>query len=190
MGVETLKRTTTGGRRGKAARPPAQVEKPPVRKRRPRSGPAAVPERSPTVEELDQSEVHSIVGYALRRAQTAVYQDYARTVAELDVRPAQYAALSLVVANPGMSQSTLAQAMGIDRSGAVALIDALEEKGLAMRVQSPADRRTHAIMPTRAGENMLEELRVRVREHDRRVTAKLSSEERDLLVGLLRRIYE
>jgi DNA-binding MarR family transcriptional regulator len=131
-----------------------------------------------------------IVGYALRRAQFSVYQDYARTIGDLDVRPAQFAAMALIDANPGLSQTALAAAMGIDRSGAVTLIDALEERGLAVRMPSRTDRRTYAIMLTAPGQALLSRLIERVVDHDRRMTAALSAEERLQLIGMLRRLYD
>ena len=73
-----------------------------------------------------------IVGYRLRRAQVVVYQDYVRTVGSLDIRPSQFAAMTIIGANPGLSQTTLASTMGIDRSGAVILIDALEGTQIEM----------------------------------------------------------
>lgn len=131
-----------------------------------------------------------IVGYRLRRAQVVVYQDYVRTVSSLDIRPSQFAALTIIGANPGLSQTTLATTMGIDRSGAVILIDALEDKGLAARVPSPVDRRTYAIMLTEAGQVTLARLKELVGEHDRRVTACLSESERAQLNDLLLRLYQ
>lgn len=131
-----------------------------------------------------------IVGYRLRRAQVLVYQDYVRTVGSMDIRPAQFAALTIIGANPGLSQTTLATTMGIDRSGAVILIDALEEKGLAARVPSPVDRRTYAIMLTEQGRATLVKLKSLVKQHDDRVTACLSPQERTQLSDLLLRLYQ
>lgn len=131
-----------------------------------------------------------IIGYALRRAQFSVYQDYTRTIGDLDIRPAQFAAMALIDANPGLSQTALAAAMGIDRSGAVTLIDALEDRGLAVRMPSQNDRRSYAIMLTALGQSTLSRLIDRVVEHDRRMTAALSAEERLQLIGMLRRLYE
>ena len=138
---------------------------------------------------IDMDILNGIVGYSLRRAQWAVYQDYARTVGELDMRPAQFAALSIIGANPGLSQTTLAATMGIDRSGAVTLIDALEDKTLARRVPAPNDRRTYAIVLTPEGQEMLIRLKDLVAQHDARVTQSLSESERLLLIELLQRLY-
>lgn len=130
-----------------------------------------------------------IIGYTLRRAQYAIYQNFAETVGAMDVSPAKFAAMTIIGANPGLNQSTLAATMGIDRSGAVALIDALEKKNYAMRVQSPNDRRTHAIVLTATGTAALDELKRLVRKHDLEVTKMLSAQERKQLKDLLRRIY-
>lgn len=148
---------------------------------------AATPQFTPASMNLDILD--HIVGYRLRRAQVVIYQDYVRTVGSLDIRPAQFAAMTIIGANPGLSQTTLAATMGIDRSGAVILIDALEGRGLASRVPSPTDRRTYAIMLTEKGQQTLEELKRRVSEHELRVTSQLSDDERVLLRELLRRIY-
>lgn len=142
---------------------------------------------APSNMELDILD--DIVGYRLRRAQVVVYQDYVRTVGTLDIRPSQFAAMTIIGANPGLSQTTLASTMGIDRSGAVILIDALEGKGLASRIPSPNDRRTYAIMLTEAGQKTLAELKRLVSEHELRVTGQLSDAERTLLRDLLLRIY-
>ena len=44
------------------------------------------------------------LGYVVRRAQLWIFQDFIRTMAEVDVRPAQYSVLLVIEANPGLSQ--------------------------------------------------------------------------------------
>jgi DNA-binding MarR family transcriptional regulator len=154
----------------------------------PKADEMPVPSGAPPGVELGMLD--DIVGYSLRRAQVVVYQDYVRTVGSLDVRPAQFAAMTIIATNPGLSQSMLATTMGIDRSGAVILIDALEAKNFARRVPSPTDRRTYAIVLTEAGQAMLARLKEKVAEHDRRITHRLSEQERTQLGDLLRRLYQ
>ncbi len=141
------------------------------------------------VPSMELDILDDIVGYRLRRAQVVVYQDYVQAVGSLDIRPSQFAAMTIIGANPGLSQTTLAATMGIDRSGAVILIDALEGKGLASRIPSPNDRRTYAIMLTEAGQKTLAELKQRVAEHEMRITAHFTEEERVVLRDLLYRLY-
>ena len=159
-----------------------------VKGRKPKASAGDLPPAPTTGLALDMLD--DIVGYRLRRAQVVVYQDYVRTVGSMDIRPSQFAALTIIGANPGLSQTTLATTMGIDRSGAVILIDALEDKGLAARVPSPVDRRTYAIMLTEQGQITLARLKELVGEHDRRVTSCLSDAEREQLNDLLLRLYQ
>lgn len=137
----------------------------------------------------DVGMLEDIVGYPLRRAQTAVYQDYLRAMAEHGIRPAQFAALVIAGKSPGLTQSALAAAMGIDRSGSALLIDALEKKGLVARIPSAVDRRSYAIMLTVRGQGMLDRMKDLVREHDDRVCTRLTPEERATLIALLKRLY-
>ncbi len=66
--------------------------------------------------------------------------------------------LSLIAANPGRSQSTLADRAGLNKSALVGIIDQLEQRGLAERVRSSSDRRRYQVKVTPAGEEMIETL--------------------------------
>jgi DNA-binding MarR family transcriptional regulator len=129
-----------------------------------------------------------LVGYHLRRAQIAVFQDFAREMASFGVTPGQFGVLQVVAANPGLSQSELAKAIGVDRSTVVAVIDRLEEQDLVVRAPSPTDRRSHALQLSETGRRLVEELVPRVRRHEERIAASLSPRERSRLIELLRRI--
>ncbi len=72
-----------------------------------------------------------LLGYRLRLAQRAVFRDFASSVAELS--PGRAGMLLLVEANPGVTQSRLADAVGLDRSTMVGVIDALEARDLIER---------------------------------------------------------
>ena len=93
----------------------------------------------------------SIVGYPLRRAQIAVFEDFARRFAALDLTPAQYSTLVAIGDNPGRNQSEIAAALGIQRPNFVAMMDELERRGLAERMRSGADRRSNALGADRGG---------------------------------------
>lgn len=105
---------------------------------------------------LDLSGLTSIVGYPLRRAQIAVFEDFARRFAALDLTPAQYSTLVAIGDNPGRNQSEIAGALGIQRPNFVAMMDELQRRGLAERTRSGADRRSNAVALTSAGRALLE----------------------------------
>jgi DNA-binding MarR family transcriptional regulator len=130
----------------------------------------------------------SLVGYHLRRAQIAVFQNFARTMAELAVTPGQFGVLEVIANNPGLSQTELARAIGIDRSTMVAVIDGLEGRGLVVRAPAPSDRRSYALRLSDEGEQAIVAMRERVRAHEADIARDLSPAEQRTLVDLLRRI--
>jgi DNA-binding MarR family transcriptional regulator len=129
-----------------------------------------------------------LIGYQLRRAQVAVFQHFADAFRELDITPGQLGTLVLVHANPGLSQSALGAALGIDRSTVVPLIDRLEARELVVRARSPTDRRSHALRLGPAGEQLLAEAERRVRAHEDAIAHRLSEAERRTLIELLAKI--
>ena len=137
---------------------------------------------------LDRAPLTGLLGYGLRRAQLRAFQDFAETMAPFDLSPGQLGVLLLVDANPGLNQSALAKAMGLDRSTIVAVIDRLEGRGLLRRAPSPDDRRSHALGLTDAGGDFLEQVGPHLRRHEETLAAGLSASERRTLTGLLNRI--
>ena len=131
-----------------------------------------------------------MLGYHLRRAQVAAFQSFAETVNEPDITPGRLGVLAIVAANPGLSQTELANALGIDRSTMVAVIDRLENRGLVVRRPAPADRRSYALHLTPVGTSFLAEIHARAMRHERDIARRLSPEERAQLIALLRRIAE
>jgi len=129
-----------------------------------------------------------LVGYHLRRAQLAVYQDFAATMDVAELTPGQFGVMALIDANPGLSQTRLGEILGIDRSTVVGVIDKLEGRGLVERAAHPQDRRAHALQLSPPGAKRFRELARRVRSHEARIAKRLSAPERQLLIALLQRI--
>jgi len=128
-----------------------------------------------------------LLGYQLRLAQLAVFRDFERAAGGFGISPGRFGVLALIDANPGVSQSRLAQAAGLDRSTMVAVLDRLEERRLVERRAGP-DRRTNGLWLTRGGRTLLAKLSRRVAEHEARIAARLSPAERAQLVRLLGRL--
>ncbi len=130
----------------------------------------------------------SLLGYHLRRAQVSAFQNFAEVVGPAELTPGQFGVLVVVEANPGLSQTQLGNALGIDRSTVVAVIDRLESRGLLTREPSPNDRRSHALHLSRAGAEALKRLAERVREHERTIARDLTDAEQASLIALLRKV--
>src|SRR5690348_3414991 len=95
----------------------------------------------------------------------------------------------LLEANPGVTQGRLAEAVRLDRSTIVGVIDSLEERGLVERRRG-SDRRTNGLWLTRTGRALAARLRQRIERHERRVAARLSDLERTQLLALLAKLEQ
>jgi DNA-binding MarR family transcriptional regulator len=129
-----------------------------------------------------------LIGYHLRRAQVAFYQHFAATAGAQGVTPGQLGVLAVIDANPGLSQTRLGSALGIDRSTVVGVIDGLERRGLVTRGVAPNDRRSHALRLADKGVELLRRLEDAVRAHEGQIARGLTQAERRQLIELLRRI--
>ena len=147
-------------------------------------------EAAPTGNALDLTALTEITGYPLRRAQLAVFDDFNRRFAPLGLSPAQYSALVAIADNPGRNQSEIAGALGIQRPNFVAMMDELERRGLAERLRSDADRRSHALVLTRSGSDLVARARRVQSEQEEAIARILGPEGRETLVALLRRLAQ
>src|SRR2546423_5052531 len=126
-----------------------------------------------------------LLGYQLRLAQQALFRDFAASVAELS--PGRVGILLLIEANPGVTQSRLAQAVSLERSTMVGVLHVLEGRGLVERRRGE-DRRTNGLWLTPGGRGLIGRGKRRIQQHERRVGARLTATEREQLIGLLEKL--
>ena len=126
------------------------------------------------------------LGYFIRRLQVWVFQDFIRTLAPIDIRPAQYSVLVVIAANPGISQSDLADTLGIERARLVRLLDKLEKRGLTQRLASRTDRRSHALRLTPDGRKTLKRAKMLAGRHEAQLAERLGAEQRRSMIDVLR----
>ena len=141
-------------------------------------------------EALDMGVLPQLLGYHLRCAQVAMFRHFNSRLGEYGISPPQLGALVLIEANPGISQSAIAGALRFDRSTLVQIIDRLEDRGLVTREVSAHDRRSYALKLTEVGSETLAGLKSQALDHDAALAEDLSDQEREDLMGLLRRIYD
>jgi DNA-binding MarR family transcriptional regulator len=163
-------------RRGKAPQPRTNVAR----------GPAAVRRHV----EVDLGMLPDLIGFMLRRAQIAVFQEVFRLFSEVDIRPAQFSVLTVIERNPGLTQSQVSAALGIKRTNFVALLDTLEQRGLAERQPAHGDRRSYALHLTDHGKTVMRRLRQLVDIQERRLIDRIGESGRSQLIGLLHRLID
>ena len=130
-----------------------------------------------------------LLAYHLRCAHVAVFQHFNHTLGVHGISGPQFGTLLLIEANPGVSQSSIAEALRFDRSTLVQIIDRLEDRGLVRREPSTQDRRSHALRLTEDGAALLDELKALSDEHEGIVAETLSPDERKNLLSLLERLH-
>lgn len=149
--------------------------------------PAAVP---PGGQALSRGLLPQVLGYHLRRTQVAIFRHFSRTVAAREnITPGLLGMLQVIAANPGLAQSRLAEAMEVDRSTIVKVVDQLQARGLIVREPSPHDKRSHCLRLTDEGSTSLRRMQKLMLQHEEEFTRVLSAEERAQLIRLLERLH-
>jgi DNA-binding MarR family transcriptional regulator len=140
--------------------------------------------------ELMFQELDGLLGYQMRRAQGAMHRDYMATVAGLELTQKQAATIWLINSNPGVSQVSIANALGMDRATMMSVTDRLEERGLLIRKRSSVDRRRQELYLTPAGLSMLRKAKARIAAHEARFKALFKPAELEALIAALKKFQQ
>jgi DNA-binding MarR family transcriptional regulator len=137
---------------------------------------------------LSLGPLPQLIGYALRRAQLAVFADFMQCFAELPLRPAQFSTLLVLRHNPGPRPSQIADALGIKRANFVTLQADLIARGLVERRGNAQDRRAHSLHLTPAGEALLVQADATLARHESGFANRLGQVDYDTLLRILHRL--
>lgn len=138
---------------------------------------------------IETGRLEGILGFHLRMASVAVYQDYSAAMSEIGLTQKQFAVMELIAQNPGSSQIDLAAQLSMDRATMMALINRLQDRDLVERRPSPFDRRRQQLLLTEQGHSVLAQSREIIEAHETRFTSLFSDEELDTFVSYLKRVY-
>ena len=113
---------------------------------------------------------------------------FAAALEPLGLRPHHFGVMTLIESHPGCAQQELVTGSLIDPSSMVAVIDELEQLGLAERRPHPDDRRKRAVHLTARGRRTLERAREAAMRTAQEVFAPLDEKEQETLRVLLRKL--
>lgn len=136
----------------------------------------------------------NLIGYNLRLAQLRVFDHFRETLKNdgdpviATITPGLFRILVLVRDNPGLNQSRLAAAVGIDRSTLVPILNKLGKLGLIERRPARNDGRAHSVHLTFEGASTVGRMEDLVDQHEEEIAQTLTKRERTQLIALLRKL--
>jgi DNA-binding MarR family transcriptional regulator len=142
----------------------------------------------PLEDRLNDNGLRGFVGYNMRCAYLTIHDDLVRNLEQVGLRTTSFSALTLIVDNPDIIQSRLADALRMKRSNLVVVIDELEQRELITRGTVKNDRRAYALRATLKGRRLRDKAVKAVAAHEDRLLASLNIEQRKWLVEILNRI--
>ena len=134
------------------------------------------------------SRLYARPGFLLRRAHqisAAVFEEECRSVG---LTPAQFGALTVLQAHPGLGQSSLARALGFDKVTVLRVLRGLQARGLVERTASPENRRSVAVALTAEGRALLRRAQRPAEKAYQRLMSPLSAAQQTQLLGLLQQL--
>lgn len=125
---------------------------------------------------IDDEALRDFLGYQMKRAFNVIQTDLTQTLKPFKLRMLTYTALVLIVDNPGLSQSQLADAMDIERPNLVVIIDELEQRALIVRDRVLTDRRMYALRATLPGKRLCKKALAAGKAHEARLLEGLDEQ--------------
>ncbi len=145
---------------------------------------------SESISTVDASFLEGLIGYNARRAAIAVIGVFLERMAPYGMRVVDFSVLTLIAHNPGITSRQLSAALAILPPNLVGMVRQLEERGLIDKRPHPSDRRAQGLHLTPAGEALQAETQQVVTSLETEAVTHLSEQERQTLIGLLRKVYQ
>jgi DNA-binding MarR family transcriptional regulator len=96
--------------------------------------------------------------------------------------------LTVIEHNPGLSQTQVCDALGIQKANFVAVLDHLVGCGWVTRKPAPNDRRSYALVLTSAGKLLMNKLHRIAEQHEQRLIERLGAANYGLAFSSLREL--
>lgn len=120
----------------------------------------------------------------------AIRQCYDQRFADLGLNLSEASLLAFVEESGPLTQTRLAQRLGLGRAATGSVIDSLEKRGLVERQPDPDDRRVWLVTVTRAGKDLVEQVNASDQVLRSELRAGISRADRQQLAALLVRLQE
>ena len=139
-------------------------------------------------DQVDQSRLGHLVGYAATRASIELKKSFARHLGPLDLKAVEFSILVLVTSNPQINQKRLGEALDVSAPNMAVTLDRLVARGWIERVRSTRDRRAVHIHLTPQGQDLVQRAEKIAATMENATLRVLSPAERALLIELLTKV--
>ena len=138
--------------------------------------------------QLVAKELVASSGFLLARLGLAFKSKALARIEQEGFEAHHYSILAMLGEGARETQATIADALDLDPSRLVALLDSLEKHGLVVRQRDPNDRRRHVVNITPAGKRRLQRLRTITKQLEDEFLAPLDDNDRATFHNLLSRL--
>ncbi len=128
------------------------------------------------------------LSYLFKQAERRMAELHVDALAPFGIHARDLGVLLAIERSGPASQQQVAERMGVDRTTMVAIIDALEDKGIIARRPDTEDRRRNVIELTSTGKDVLRQATAASDRAEAALLASLSPAERKQLRSLLARV--
>lgn len=138
---------------------------------------------------LDEGAIHDLLGYQLAQAAISTSVSFEREVGRpFELRPVEFTLLQLILENPDVSPTRLANAIAVKTSGITVWLDRLVARKLVMRERSAADGRARHVKVTAEGKSLVAKATQKLLQADQKMLKDMSPGEQKILIELLRKV--
>ncbi len=126
--------------------------------------------------------------HLLHRAEQLAADRFTQLVGADNVTLRQFAVLAAIAQSPGLSQSDLVRATGVDRSTMADMMTRMERRGWVTRTASTLDARAHSVRLAPAGEAILAKTTKHARAADTAILDELRPAKRRAFLSTLTKL--
>lgn len=136
---------------------------------------------------VNQDKLTDSIAYCCLQAYLALKSDTHQLFEQQGLRPVEYAVLQIVRSNPQISQKLLAQTIRVSPPNMATLLDRMETANMLKRQRNPRDKRSHILVLTALGLQLIASTEARVSGAESHVN--LNEVEHAQLLHLLKKVF-
>lgn len=134
---------------------------------------------------MSSYDIQNNFGFLVSDLTRLITSEFNDMMAPIDLTRSQWRVVVYLHRQDGLSQSELAELLGVGKVTIGGLVDRLEHAGWVARRDDPKDRRTKRVYLTTKGQAIEEEMLTRGAELTKRILRTLSDDERASLIDML-----